>query len=106
MSTPARTQTPGGAGALAAIADRRTVSVDATPSTVTFSVTDSGPGLTSQQLQELSQPLVRGPGTSGAGSGLGLAIVAEVLAGHGSHLETGTDPTGKSTLSFTLQRQP
>lgn len=89
------------------LGDRRdvTVSVDATPDAVTFSVADSGPGLDSQQLQELSQPLVRGPATAGPGSGLGLAIVAEVLAGHGSRLETGTTPAGRSTLSFTLPRQ-
>jgi signal transduction histidine kinase len=82
------------------------VSVDASPDTVTFTVADSGPGLDPVQLEALSQPLTRGPAASGTGSGLGLAIVAEVLAGHGSLLETGTDPTGKSALSFTLPRQP
>lgn len=83
-----------------------TVSVAATADTVTFSVTDSGPGLTPQQLEVLSQPLVRGASQVGSGSGLGLAIVAEVLAGHGSHLDTGPDAAGRATLSFTLPRQP
>lgn len=84
-----------------------TVSVDASPHTVTFSVADSGPGLSHEQLEELCQPLARGSSASSTpGSGLGLAIVAEVLAGLGSRLETSTGPTGRPTLSFTLPRHP
>lgn len=82
------------------------VGVDADSGTVTFTVADSGPGLDQAQLDELCQPLARGPGAMGPGSGLGLAIVTEVLAGHGSHLETGTDPAGRAALSFTLPRLP
>lgn len=76
--------------------------------TVTFTVVDSGPGLSPQQLAELSQPLVRGDGVLPTGSGLGLAIVAEVLGAHGSRLETGrtADPDGveRPHLRFALPR--
>jgi len=82
------------------------VSVDSTPETVTFAVTDNGAGLTPEQLSELSQPLVRGPHTPSPGSGLGLAIVAEVLTGHGSALRTGRDVQGRAQLSFVLPRWP
>jgi signal transduction histidine kinase len=82
------------------------VTVDNTPDTVTFAVADSGPGLTSAQLADLCQPLVRGPDTRSPGSGLGLAIVAEVLAGHGSSLHTGHDSHGRAELSFALPRLP
>jgi signal transduction histidine kinase len=80
------------------------VTVEATDSTVTFAVIDSGLGLTDDQLEELMQPLVRGSQHSIPGSGLGLAIVAEVLAGHGSHLATGRDPRGRPYLGFSIPR--
>lgn len=83
------------------------VSVDSTHDTVTFGVSDPGPGLSSEQLLDLSQPLVRGPqalGSRSTGSGLGLAIVAEILTGHGSALRTGHDAQDRAQLSFTLPR--
>jgi len=81
------------------------ISVDSTTETVTFAVSDSGPGLSPEQLHELSQPLVRGP-DAGPGSGLGLAIVTEILIGHGTTLTTGHSPQGRAQLSFTLPRLP
>ncbi len=72
--------------------------------TVTFSVADSGPGLTPDDLTRLSQPLVRGDGVTGAGSGLGLAIVAEVLAAHGSAIDVAPRDDDGAVLSFTLPR--
>jgi signal transduction histidine kinase len=82
------------------------VTVAATPDTVTFTVTDTGPGLTPGQLTDLAEPLRRGPATRTAGSGLGLAIVTEILTGHGSTLRPGRDPDGRPHLAFTLPRQP
>ena len=79
------------------------VAVDASPDTVTFTVADSGPGLDEAELETLSQPLVRGADTATTGSGLGLAIVAEVLAGHGTRLETSRD-ADRPRLHFTLPR--
>jgi signal transduction histidine kinase len=72
---------------------------------VTFAVADSGPGMTPEELEQLSQPFVRGPG-SGQGSGLGLTIAAEVAAAHGSHLVAGRGPDGRPRVSFTLRRVP
>jgi signal transduction histidine kinase len=82
------------------------VRVEADADTVTFSVEDSGPGLTADDLARLAEPLVRGDGVSSPGSGLGLAIVAEVLAGHGSTLRATARPGGGAVLSFTLPRTP
>jgi signal transduction histidine kinase len=80
------------------------VTVSADADTVTFSVADSGRGLTRNDLARLSQPLVRGDGVTGPGSGLGLAIVNEVLAAHGSDLDVATREGGGAVLSFTLPR--
>lgn len=80
------------------------VAVSADADTVTFSVADSGPGLSADDLARLSQPLVRGDGVTGAGSGLGLAIVNEVLAAHGSGLDVAPRDGGGAVLSFTLPR--
>jgi signal transduction histidine kinase len=79
------------------------VSAEADEDTVTFAVTDSGPGLSAEQVAELSEPLTRGAGVTGPGSGLGLTIVAETLTAHGSRLETQPNP-GRSTLFFVLPR--
>lgn len=80
------------------------VTVSADADTVTFSVADSGPGLTSGDLARLSQPLVRGDGVTTTGSGLGLAIVNEVLAAHGSALDVAPRNGGGTVLSFVLPR--
>ena len=79
------------------------VGVSSDDSSVVFTVTDSGPGLTSADLDRLSQPLVRGDGVVGPGTGLGLAIASEVLAAHGSHLES-HPRAGASSISFRLRR--
>jgi signal transduction histidine kinase len=79
------------------------VTVEATEDTVLFTITDSGPGLTPEQLDRLSQPLVRGEGPAAPGSGLGLTIVNEVLAAHGSRLEVDHRYAGP-TLCFALPR--
>jgi two-component system OmpR family sensor kinase len=78
------------------------VAVAADADTVTFSVSDAGPGIPPGQLARMCEPMVRGPAAT-TGHGLGLAIVAEVLAAHGSRLESSRQPAG-STLSFRLPR--
>lgn len=80
------------------------VAVTADADSVTFSVADSGPGLTADDLVRLSEPLERGVGVTGPGSGLGLAIVNEVMAAHGSTLVTAPRDGGGGVLSFTVPR--
>lgn len=80
------------------------VAVDADADSVTFSVSDTGPGLSATELERLSEPLVRGDGVTAGGSGLGLAIATEVLAAHGSRLEVAHAQLDGTTLSFTLPR--
>ena len=81
-----------------------TVGVSADADTATFSVADSGRGLTRDELTRLSEPLTRGEGVTGPGSGLGLAIVTEVLAAHGAALDVAPRDGGGAVLSFTLPR--
>lgn len=77
------------------------VSVAGEPAGVRFAVTDPGPGLSRAELERLSRPFHRGgAAVPGEGSGLGLAIVSEVLAAHGSALETGPG----ARLHFLLPR--
>lgn len=80
------------------------VSVKADAESVTYSVADSGRGLSADDLVRLAEPLARGEGAAGAGSGLGLAIVNEVLAAHGSVLVVSERDGGGAVLSFTLPR--
>lgn len=80
------------------------VAVAADRDSVTFSVADSGPGLSAADVVRLSEPLARGEGVTGPGSGLGLAIVSEVLVAHGSTLVTSRHEGGGGVLSFTLPR--
>jgi signal transduction histidine kinase len=79
------------------------VAVRADADSVTFSVADSGKGMAQDELDALSEPLVRGAGT-GPGTGLGLTIVVEVLAGHGGRLRAERVDDGRFALAFTLPR--
>ncbi len=86
--------------------DRRSVrvAVTADADTARFAVTDSGPGLTSDELARLCEPLARGRADGSTGSGLGLAIVAEVLAAHGAQLQVEVADGGGARLFFDLPR--
>lgn len=61
-----------------------------------FSVTDNGPGVTSEQLDKLRQPFYRPDGqASGQGAGLGLAICNEIASQLNGSLElSNVSPNG------------
>ncbi len=62
--------------------------------TVELSVTDNGPGISSEDRQRAAQPFVRfGPAGQQEGSGLGLSLVAAIARLHRGRLELrGNDP--------------
>ncbi len=59
-----------------------TVRLAALESRVSFSVTDTGPGIPVEERSKVFERFYRLPGTRNEGSGLGLAIVAEIVASH------------------------
>jgi signal transduction histidine kinase len=66
-------------------------------------VSDSGRGISEDQLKRVQQPFVRG-GTSSPGSGLGLAIVRRIAAAHRGwfRLESRVDAGTTATLAIPL----
>lgn len=73
--------------------------------TLRFTVTDSGEGLTEEDLVRLSRPYddaVPGTERSQAGSGLGLTICHLLLRQMGSHLQIESRPGEGSRFSFEL----
>jgi signal transduction histidine kinase len=75
-----------------------------TPTGVTVTVTDDGPGFDPAYHQVATERFAQlGPGRSDVGgAGLGLAMVASIAAAHGGTLELATPPTGNG-LAATLQ---
>ncbi|HEY9555766.1 MAG TPA: ATP-binding protein, partial [Acidimicrobiales bacterium] len=68
-------------------------------------VTDSGPGLTDDDLEHVFDRFYRGSAAQGTeGSGVGLAIAAELAAAHGGHL-TADHAAGRGAR-FTLTLPP
>jgi two-component system osmolarity sensor histidine kinase EnvZ len=68
---------------------------------VEVGVRDYGPGVTPEQLGELTKPFFRGDAarTAATGSGLGLAIVDKALQRMGGSLDIGNAPEGTGLLT-------
>lgn len=72
---------------------------------VVVAVSDQGPGIPPDRLQEMFHPFVQldtAPQQGQAGMGLGLALASLVLAGHGSEIEVDSRPGAGSTFRFRL----
>jgi signal transduction histidine kinase len=54
-----------------------------------LTVSDNGPGIPPERLQEIFQPFVS---TKGTGMGLGLAICREIVEGHGGRIDVRSEP--------------
>jgi two-component system sensor histidine kinase BaeS len=66
-------------------------------------VSDSGPGLSEDDLQHVFDRFYRGSAAQGTeGSGIGLAIAAELAAAHGGALDAVNGPGGGATFTLTL----
>lgn len=80
--------------------DRRlALRVDAAGGTAEVRVTDNGPGITPENLEQIFQPFVS---TKGKGMGLGLSICREIVEGHGGRLDVESTPGVGSTFIVRL----
>ncbi|MED5016735.1 HAMP domain-containing sensor histidine kinase [Paenibacillus chibensis] len=69
---------------------------------VKFSIRDTGPGFSSEELQHVFEPLYRGEESrnrSTGGSGLGLTISQKIVRLHGGELAAGNHPEGGALLT-------
>lgn len=81
------------------------VALDATADTVHVSVTDDGPGIPADELDQALSPfgLTRNrPTGAETSTGLGLAIARHLVEEHGGELTVRSTEGGGSTFSFTL----
>ncbi|MCP3169786.1 sensor histidine kinase [Myxococcus qinghaiensis] len=69
---------------------------------VRFSVTDTGSGIPSHQLEEVFQRFWQARGEDRRGLGLGLAISKGIIDAHGGRIWVESQPGKGSTFSFTL----
>jgi PAS domain S-box-containing protein len=69
---------------------------------ITFSVTDTGQGISPQYLDKIFDRYFRIPGSKKEGTGLGLSISKEFIEAQGGEIMVKSDFGGGSTFSFTL----
>lgn len=69
---------------------------------LTFTVTDSGPGIARDMQKKILQPYVQVDPDAPDSSGLGLAICTQLLKLMNSHLQIASEPGKGAAFSFTL----
>lgn len=72
---------------------------------IKFTIHDTGPGFSSEQLRRVFEPLYRGDisrNRSTGGSGLGLTISQKIIQRHGGELAAGNHPEGGALLTGRL----
>ncbi|GGH73134.1 signal transduction histidine kinase [Pullulanibacillus pueri] len=78
------------------------VQCDHTTHKVTFTIRDTGPGFTSEDLQHVFEPLYRGEESRNratGGAGLGLTFAHSIIGQHGGALEARNHPDGGAHLT-------
>jgi signal transduction histidine kinase len=82
------------------------VTLSAHPHTdaVLFSVTDTGPGISEENLPRLFDPYWQANRTARLGTGLGLPISKAIVEAHGGRIWVESVPGGGTTVHFTLPR--
>jgi two-component system NtrC family sensor kinase len=78
-----------------------TVSLNSTGTSVKISVTDSGQGMTAQQMEKVFEPFFT---TKDKGTGLGLAIVFNIIRKHQGEIAVESQKDRGTTFSITLPR--
>ena len=79
-----------------------TVSVSILSGEVQFSVSDSGQGMTSEQLEHAFDRFWQSSRTDRQGAGLGLAITKGIIEAHGGRIWAESEPGKGSCFYFTL----
>ncbi len=74
-------------------------SLDSRSQTVVTSITDSGPGVSSEVLEKLFQPFVT---TKQNGLGIGLSICKTIVDAHGGHISADNISEGGAIFRFSL----
>lgn len=69
---------------------------------IKFSVTDTGPGIPSDQIPHLFEPFWQADKKSRVGAGLGLAIVKGLVEAHGGTISVHSKTNQGTTFSFTI----
>jgi two-component system phosphate regulon sensor histidine kinase PhoR len=75
---------------------------------IAFSVSDDGPGISTEDQQRMFQKFVRGASavaTNVKGTGLGLAMVKLIVSGHGGEIRVNSRPDAGSTFTVILPAQ-
>lgn len=76
--------------------------VDVAPESLTFRVSDTGPGIDIQEQERIFQPFQRLNPNQQSGAGLGLAIARQLVDAMGGELVLESEPGRGSTFSFRL----
>lgn len=69
-------------------------------------ISDNGPGLSPSELEKVSQPFYRVPGSTASGSGLGLSIVQRIAEIHGAEFRLQANPAGHGLQAIIMFRLP
>ncbi len=69
---------------------------------VTFSVEDTGSGISKEFQETIFERFVQVPGATGGGAGLGLSISKTIVQAHGGQMWVESEPGKGSTFRFTL----
>lgn len=77
------------------------VTADSNSATVTVAVSDTGTGMTPEQVAQAFAPFYT---TKEKGTGLGLAVAAKIVEGHGGHIDVESEPGKGSTFRVHLPR--
>ncbi len=80
--------------------------LDASATTATFQIADTGPGIAADQLPHIFDRFWRGANTHGhgVGVGLGLSIVQAIIAAHEANVTVSNRPGGGACFAFTFER--
>ena len=78
------------------------ITVSATNGTITFAVTDHGPGIDKEYLPRLFERYFQVPGSKEKGTGLGLAISKEFIEAEGGKIWVDSEIAKGSTFYFSL----
>lgn len=81
------------------------ISMEETSHEAVFSVEDSGPGLTDQEIERVFEKYWTGSSAGGAGTGLGLFICKTVVEAHGGQISVENSGAG-ARFRFTVPKSP